>query len=83
MLYLFLLYNKVSQLYVYVYPLPLEPLSPHPLGPRRALTELPVIQQLSSSCPFNTWRDICVHASALYVCVSVPALQMGSSVLLF
>ena len=54
MLYLFLLYNKVSQLYVYVYPLPLEPLSSHPLGPCRALTELPVIQQLSASYPFNT-----------------------------
>ena len=42
----FLLYNEVNQLYVYIYPLPLEPPSP-PIPPRQVITEhraeLPVL----------------------------------------
>ena len=41
----FLLYNKVNQLYVYIYPLPLEPSShsppPAPLGHHRAPSRAP------------------------------------------
>ena len=60
----FLLYNSESQLYVYVCPLPIEPLS-HPLipplpRPRPRLSRAPswapcAIQQLPTSYLFCTW----------------------------
>ena len=52
MLYSFLLYNKVNQLYVYIYPLPSPPDSPHPpcLGHHRTSGWAPcAVQQLPTS----------------------------------
>ena len=72
---------------------------PHPahLGHHRA--ELGSLQQLPSSLLFCSWQciyvtailPVCptlpficwVHQSILYMCVSIPALQMGSSVSFF
>ena len=90
----FLLYNEVNQLYIYIYTsLPLLILL---LGHCRALNWIPCsIQQLPASYLLYTWQCIyvspnlpicatspssCVHMSTPYVCVPILALEMGSSV---
>ena len=67
MMCLFLLYSKVSQLYVCIFPLPLEPASyphPHPthLVHHRPPSRAPcAIQQLPTSQLFYTWQ--CLHVN--------------------
>ena len=64
MLYYFLLYNNINQLYVYIYPLPLEPPS-HPTRSSQSteLTELPV---LYSRFPLAIYFT---HGVVLYISV--------------
>ena len=93
----------MNQLHVYIYPLPLKPLSHHPrsqtLGCHRAPSWAPCArQQLPASRLFypgwciNVYVSAafsvhptfsfpcCVYNSVLYVCVSILALQIDSSV---
>ena len=97
---LFLLYNKMNQLYVYKYPLvPGSPSYPiahttH-LGHHRALSRVScATQHITTTVCFNYYMPIpvfpsspspptCVHMSVLYVCTSVPALQINLSVPFF
>ena len=97
----FLLYNKVTQIYVYISPLPLEP-SSHwpPFQPSRSSPST----TLSFPCfrfPFLLYVQqciyvdatlsvgstlsfpLCVHKAVLYIYISLPALQIESSVPLF
>ena len=89
----FLLYNSANQLYVYICPLPPTPPT-HPARVSRR-TELSSLCYIAAShwlfytreCIYvNATLSIhppsfphCVHVSVLYMCVSVPALQIGSS----
>ena len=75
MLCLFLLYNKVNQLYVYIHPFPLEPPSHStPLGHQRALSWAPhAMQLLPTSSLFYTWE--CVYVNPILpVCLTLPFL---------
>ena len=69
MLYYFLLYNEVNQLYVYIYLLPLGPPShsipqPNCLGHHRAASWAPwAIQQLPTRCLAYTQK--CIYVSAV------------------
>ena len=97
MLYYFLLYNKVNQLYVNIYtPLwsSLPPPTPsHPSRSSQSRAELPVLQSRFSLATCFMYGNVhvsvlisqpslphCVHMSLLYVHVSLPALQICSSV---
>ena len=114
MLYQFLLYSKVNQLYIYIYLLfkILFPYShyrvlngvPCQLPPQSYPSRSSKSTEVSSPCytPASHQRSIsqllvcvchslpihptlpfplCVHTPLLYVCISVPALQIGSSAL--
>ena len=80
MVYQFLLYNKVNQLYIYIYPHissllhlpPSDPPCPTPLGGHRALRLSPcAIWLLPTSYLFYIWQCIYVHAT-LSLCPSLP-----------
>ena len=88
-----------SVIIIYIYPLPLEPSSHPPSlghhgvpGWAPSVTEqLPCVTHgcyisqccfLNSSYPLLLLVD-CVYKSVLYVCVSIPTLQIGSSVPFF
>ena len=102
----FLLCNSMNQLHVYIYPIPLKPLSHHPrsqtLGCHRAPSWAPCArQQLPASRLFypgwciNVYVSAsllifptlpflpCFYISVLQVCVSITALQIGSSLPFF
>ena len=95
----FLLYNKENQLQLYICPLPLEPLfHPTPIPPRLSQSPTLsscTLQQLPTSVLFHTCSvymsvrhptlsfPYCVCRLILYICVSVPALQISPSVPLF
>ena len=100
----FLLYNKVNQLYVHIYPLPLKlPSYSSLIPPRRTWqsTELSSLCYITASYQLSVLHMVVylcqsqspnsshlplphqVHMSAVYVCVSIPALQINSSVPFF
>ena len=91
----FLLYSRVNQLYVYLYPLFFG--FPSHLGHHRSLSRVPcAIQQALISYLFYTQQSIYVspnlpirptppspvgnHKFVLYICDSISALQISSSV---
>ena len=94
----FLLYDIMNQPYVYIYPLHPEPPLPYSscLGHCKAPC---AVLQLPTGYLFFAWQCIyvnatlsicfyfsfppCVHESVLYVCASIPALQIDSSVPFF
>ena len=96
MLYEFLLYSKVSQSYIHIYPLFWG--FPSHLGHYRALSRVScVTQQLLISSLFYTLYQQCTYVSpnlpthltfyslgvltfVLYVCVSISALQISLSI---
>ena len=96
MLYSFLLYNKMNQWHVYIYPLPPKLPSHHPLIPSVWLiTEhqsgLPtlyssfplVICFTHGNCTLSIWPSSFPpydHKSILYICASIPVLQINSLV---
>ena len=93
-LWCFLLYNKVNQLCVYIYPLPFEPPS-HPPCSSSQSTKLSALcyRQLPTSYPFYRWSciyisatlshpplpSLCPHVLSLHLRL-YSALQIGSSV---
>ena len=95
MLYWFLLYDEVTQLYAYIHPFGLELPSPHPSRSLSSLCSAVGSHQLavshvaerkchaeslaSSHLPLPPTPS--VHVSV--VCVSIPAWQIGSSVPFF
>ena len=85
-------HKQVNQPYVYVYPRPLGPphlFLPHPSGSSQN-TELSTSGLFYTlSCAYvspdlpgrpTLLSPPCVHVSILYIWVSIPALQVGSSV---
>ena len=87
MVYQFLLYNKVNQLYIYIYPHissllhfpPSHTSYPTPLGHHKAPSCSPcAMQQLPTSYLFYIWQCIYVNA-ILSQCPSLPFTSMTSS----
>ena len=97
----FLLYNKVTQIYVYTGPLPLEPSShwppfqPSRSSPGTMLSFLcfrfPILLYVQQCIYVDATLSVgptlsfplCVHKAFLYIYISLPALQIDSSVPLF
>ena len=93
----FLLYNKVNQLYIYIYPHissllhlpPSQPLYPNPLGGHKAPNCSPcAMQLLPTSYLFYIWQCIYVHATlslrpSLPFFLPVSSSPLSTSVSLF
>ena len=68
MLYYFLLYNKVNQLYVYIYSLPFEPLVQNPLHSSRSSQNT----ELSSLCYTAVLHKPSILHTIVYICQCYP-----------